>query len=526
MAARKSDQIPVIDLFAGPGGLGEGFAVTDRQRGRPAFQIQLSIEKDDFAHQTLELRSFFRQFERSNTPSAYYQHLRGEITRDNLFKLHPDEGLAAREESWHAELGVLDEGALDRRIHRAIGGRRDWVLIGGPPCQAYSMAGRSRNRGVAGYEASKDHRHFLYREYLRIIAKHWPAVFVMENVKGILSSKVDGSGIFSKILEDLHDPAEAFAGKKLSGKRFGYLIYSLSIDTEHDVFGFPDFAVKPASQFLIQSENYGIPQARHRVILLGVRSDIGVRPGILSQTGYKITAGDVLQGLPRVRSGLTDVEDSGQEWRRVIRSVMQEKWLKDVSDMSGRDVADKIRRIAESPVVPRAGRGAEFIPSSPEVKIQNGWYHDRKLKGTCNHTTRAHIRKDLHRYLFAACYADVHRLSPKLNMFPKALYPEHKNVSKALGWGNFNDRFRVQLRHEPSTTVVSHIAKDGHYYIHWDATQCRSMTVREAARLQTFPDNYLFCGSRTEQYRQVGNAVPPLLAVQIAKIVRDLIDHC
>jgi DNA (cytosine-5)-methyltransferase 1 len=129
------------------------------------------------------------------------------------------------------------------------------------------------------------------------------------------------------------------------------------------------------------------------------------------------------------------------------------------------------------------------------------------------------MTSDLHRYLYAACYARVHRRSPDLKDFPASLHPEHRNLDDALRKGLFDDRFRVQLAHRPATTITSHIAKDGHYFIHYDESQCRSLTVREAARLQTFPDNYYFCGPRTHQYRQVGNAVPPLLAYQIASLV-------
>jgi len=159
------------------------------------------------------------------------------------------------------------------------------------------------------------------------------------------------------------------------------------------------------------------------------------------------------------------------------------------------------------------------------VKVYNDWYHDHRLGGILNHETRSHISADLHRYHYIASYAKKKSTSPKLEHLPKRLLPKHKNVKKAIGSKSlFNDRFRVQLKNNPATTITSHISKDGHYFIHYDPKQCRSLTVREAARLQTFPDNYKFEGTRTSQYHQVGNACPPLLAKQIADVIYHLME--
>ena len=176
--------------------------------------------------------------------------------------------------------------------------------------------------------------------------------------------------------------------------------------------------------------------------------------------------------------------------------------------------------------------GKPFV-SKPEPKPKHTkktefvrWVQDRSLNGVCQHEARSHMPSDLAHYLFASCFAQMEGYSPRLDVFPLKLLPDHANVSNTARKAEeipFKDRFRVQCSRNPATTIVSHIGKDGHYYIHYDPTQCRSLTVREAARLQTFPDNYYFAGNRTEQYIQVGNAVPPLLANKLAKIVRGLL---
>ncbi len=512
--------VPIVDLFAGPGGLGEGFSSVSVS-GKSFFRLKLSVEKEVSAHQTLELRSFFRQFPPAEVPQDYYRFLRGEIDRKKLFARYPTQSLAARLEAWCAELGseALSAQQLDARIRAAIGGHSNWVLIGGPPCQAYSVAGRSRNKHVSARKMDADPRHFLYREYLRVLGTHWPAVFVMENVTGILSSKVQGQPIFDRILQDLQNPREALSTPQVGHAGYeGYRIYSLVQESQgFDIFGLPNH--NPGA-YVIESERYGIPQARHRVILLGVRHDIPTSPPLLTPAKSPVTARHVLEGLPRLRSGLSHAIDSREEWLAVIRESPQEPWFDEVRKKAGADVLHLLIKTAQHLRAPLHDRGGEFVPHRATSLYWGDWYLDDRIQGVCNSTTRAHVTEDVYRYLYAACYATVHRKSPRLSDFPETLYPDHRNISESLGHNNFADRFRVQLKDEPSTTVVSHIAKDGHYYIHYDPTQCRSLTVREAARLQTFPDNYFFCGNRTAQYTQVGNAVPPLLAKQIAEVVK------
>lgn len=502
--------IPVIDLFAGPGGLGEGFTALHRAN-RPVFKIGISIEKEAFAHRTLELRALFRQFQHRKPPSDYYDYIAGRISRERLFANHASKAEVARREAWNAELGAAEfpPTVVDNRIREALGGVEDWVLIGGPPCQAYSLVGRSRRKNDPTF--AEDKKHLLYEQYLRILAVHRPPVFVMENVKGMLSAKVNEDGIFERIRNDLTNPLPAVPEADQT-QTLGYKLYPL-VKVTSDLLG--EYAPE---DFVVRAEDFGIPQARHRVILLGIRTDLDVQPRALHSTA-QIPIEKAIGDLPRLRSGLSKEDDSPENWLNAIRAIKASSVLQDpcVSPKLRKAIKKTLKKLRDG-----MNRGGEFVSGNPDPKFARNWIRDPELKGFCNHATRGHIREDLHRYLYAAQYARQEKKSLGLEHFPPGLLPKHENVAAAIDGAMFNDRFRVQHRGRPSTTVTSHISKDGHYFIHYDPTQCRSLTVREAARLQTFPDNYFFEGPRTAQYQQVGNAVPPLLAYKIARLVADL----
>jgi DNA (cytosine-5)-methyltransferase 1 len=521
--------IPVIDLFAGPGGLGEGFSRLEigRERLHP-FRIALSIEKDKNAHRTLWLRSFYRQFtvRGRSVPDAYYSFLKGSQSLAELFRRFPVEARRAHREAWRAELGQVSSNFVDKRIREALrnnktsfaGSKPFWVLIGGPPCQAYSLVGRARriNADPIGY--AQDHRHLLYREYLRILAAHRPPVFVMENVKGILSSRMNGSNIFDQIRKDLERPLtvfpELFAGKELEYQLFPVVDY-----TDQESFAGNQ---TEAADFVVRCEEHGIPQCRHRVILLGIDKTLvnaGWMPGRLRNLAIRVTVQQAIGGLPRTRSLLSREKDTADAWHAAVEETL---------DQIGKDVPSELRNVmlALTGNLNRRQIDKEYFACKLRPHWNVDWFHDGRLDGVCNHSVRSHRRDDLWRYFYAGCYAKVQGLSPLLYDFPPSLWPQHKNVSRERVEKetlDFGDRFKVQLAGQPSATITSHIAKDGHYYIHPDPRQCRSLTVREAARLQTFSDNYVFIGGRTSQYQQVGNAVPPLLARKIGKLIMDML---
>jgi DNA (cytosine-5)-methyltransferase 1 len=506
----RRNEIPVIDLFAGPGGLCEGFSSILDETGARRFAVKVSVEKDPVARRTLLLRAIFRKFPKGKVPDCYYDYVSGTLSRE-AFLAHRDIKCAAEhaaKEARCAELGVTPPQEVDGWIREALDGQTDWVLIGGPPCQAYSLAGRSRLRGKDPLKFEADAKHFLYTEYLRVIQQFAPAVFVMENVKGMLNSKNGGKRIFERILADLKEPCS----------NLRYVVRSFVVNKDE---------LEP-NDYVIEADDYGIPQSRHRVILFGIRSDMATASRLLSQhpeellltkVAKKVGVSAALAGLPPLRSRLSKEPDSQEAWMQALREapLSLKGWRLPVRSVI-EDEMEKFTSRAQKHATP----GAPFIamdiaPGETMPEALREWYLDPRLGGVVHHETRSHMRSDLHRYMFAACFAASQKYAPDLRNFPPGLLPDHVNVNDATI--PFKDRFRVQMGNFPSSTVVAHIKKDGHYYIHPDPAQCRSLTVREAARLQTFPDNYFFEGNRTEQYGQIGNAVPPLLAKQIGEII-------
>jgi DNA (cytosine-5)-methyltransferase 1 len=475
--------IPIVDIFAGPGGLGEGFCAY-RMPGRraPQFEIVLSIEKDDAAHQTLQLRTLYRQFPPADVPKAYFEHLRGKKSRDVLFKDLEPQATRAREIAWKAELGKEDHRKVDRRIKDALAGAKHWVLCGGPPCQAYSVIGRSRNGGID----ENDPNVYLYREYLRILAEHAPPAFILENVKGLLSFSVGEQRLFQEIIAHLQDPRAVVAAGSEAPE---YELHSLVAPPRAwTLDGQPEY---DPSDFIIKAEDYGIPQSRHRVIILGIRKDLGVRPvRRLTRVRVPVHASQVLSGLPRLRSGLTKDQDGNKtkdgknEWRDALTKILALGVLDGLPNGRSDDLRSDIEWTLGRIALPRADRGGEFVPRRARSDYLPDWFCDSRLKGVCNHYARPHMVGDLHRYLFAVCYTHCFGTVPELGDFPPRLLPRHKNVGVEKKKEYFDDRFRVQVADRPATTITSHLAKDGHYFIHYDEKQCRSFTVRELLLLR------------------------------------------
>lgn len=499
----------IVDLFAGPGGLGEGFASLDIG-GHASFRGGISVEKEASAHRTLTLRAFLREHQarQGTLPQSFIDFHAGLIPEPDWGAVDAAAWQHATAEAQCLELGTEPAAAA---IDRAIGALRrdfdDTILIGGPPCQAYSLVGRARAKGKVGYVPEEDGRHYLFREYIRVLDHLRPAAFVMENVKGMLSSTVESRLVFEMLMEDLAS----------LGTRQGHHYEIRAIRVAEGKASLQE-AAKP-SDFIVRAEEFGVPQRRHRVIIVGIRSDLADKATGTSipVSGVTQTVDDAIGMMPELRSGLSRGRDDPASWRRevveaarMLASIHRGKEDGPLRDTFS-NVATGLKNGRSAPRL--SARLWEGYGTSNDELL--AWLERPALLGIAQHETRGHMPSDLGRYLFAAVFGAVRGYSPKAADFPLSLTPDHRNWHS----GVFNDRFRVQLAREPSTTVTSHISKDGHYFIHPDPFQCRSLTVREAARLQTFPDDYFFVGNRTEQYVQVGNAVPPYLARQIAQLL-------
>ena len=495
--------IPLIDLFAGPGGLNEGFSSVLDSRGNHVFETALSVEMNEFAHRTLELRALYRLLRRNGRPEDYLAYVQGRMVRDELFKRSGAIGVEAQSEAMRATMG--ESTSTDREIEARIEGAlkrrggKEFVLIGGPPCQAYSLVGRARRKHEERVVFEADPKHRLYEEYLRIVSRFRPAVFLMENVTGLLSARLGGESMFARIYEDLGDA--------------GYDLHPID-----DGGTLPNLTETDPKRFVVRADEHGVPQSRSRVFILGIRSDLKLKPRALEvATTTPATIDDVLNGLPEIRSRISRRPDSAQDWSDEIRKLGNYKFT---------HLGDAMRNFIRSSlntINPRLPLGSQFIHAESRPSKLADWLNGENVGGVLNHNSRGHMASDLRRYFFWSAYASIHERSPSLADVPHHLRPDHKNVIGDAVDVPFADRFRVQLRGRPSTTVTCHIAKDGHYYIHYDPSQCRSLSVREAARLQTFPDAYFFEGPVTEQYKQVGNAVPPYLAKQIGGVVHSIL---
>ena len=448
--AHKKTNFSVIDLFAGCGGLSEGFS-------QAGFEVIAQVEMDGSACETLKTRQLYYRLKDIGKLSLYDRFLKGEISREHILNLFPHMRESIERSVIQAEFGktglsqILEAIDLARAHYNA---ERFNVVVGGPPCQPYSTVGRSRDPN----RMELDTRNFLYEHYLSILEHIQPDFFVFENVPGLMTAQSKGERVFTRMLED-------FRGVSPS--------YEIAPS-------FDEYSKNPR-QYLLDSSRYGIPQKRKRVVFIG----------------YKKSLLDI---NPKVK----DV------FKTVLQPRPSRSWGYDVSSAIG-----------DLPALsPGEGKDGWFGEYSQAAITPYQSRMRRGSPGVVNHRARTHMESDLLRYRFfiehhkngdgVATLSDLIREKPELT-------PLHQNLDK------FTDRFKVQWWNRPSSTIMAHISQDGHYYIHPDMSQCRSFTVREAARCQSFPDNFKFEGPRTEQFKQVGNAVPPLLARIIAQhIMREL----
>ena len=355
--------IPVIDLFAGPGGLGEGFSSLLDESNKPAFQTIMSIEKDPQAHKTLRMRSYVRKIlnDDGSIPQVYLRYMRNRDSKtwEELIDYRPNQWELACKEALCATLVEGDNSLVELASKRLNVWRSKndryapLVLIGGPPCQAYSLVGRSRRAHDENFD--KDVKHTLYKCYLSFIRGLSPDIFVMENVKGLLSARHNGQDVFEHIYADMQDA--------------GYEIRSLVVkDPQNPV------------DYVVEAEKYGIPQMRHRVILLGVKEGSGMSTGILVPS-RKMSLRSALCGLPKIRSAFS-MNNPG--WKSM-------NWATYIDEAAKRLLADQscaeLKPVLEEVVSSRPPKKAMKDTVTGDKGPYERWYRGRfrKSKLLANH---------------------------------------------------------------------------------------------------------------------------------------------
>lgn len=411
-----------IDLFAGAGGLSEGFI-------KNGFDPIAHIEMDEAACFTLKTRTAFHFLKENQLSSIYNDYLKGTINRAELYKNIPEHIIKS---VINKSIGLENNSDIFKKIDFRLDNKEVDLIVGGPPCQAYSLAGRARSE----HNMKRDPRNFLYVQYANYLEKYSPKMFVFENVLGLKSA---GGGIYLSNME------------KLFNKK-GYKIHI----------------------FQIKAEDFGVLQKRRRLIIIGWKDDF--IPNLPDFDNYKSgiisNVSSLFEDLPFLQAG------TGKDKFSTYSSIIN--------------------------------------PYLEKTNIRNG------IDFVTQHIARPHSEQDKLIYKIAVEKWDKNQERLNYNDLPEIL-KTHSNRK------SFTDRFKIVAGNiEASQTVVAHIAKDGHYYIHPDIEQNRSISVREAARLQSFADDFYFEGvkegaNRTAAFKQIGNAVPPLLANTIAEKMKELL---